>query len=34
MYDAPTTNVLPGLFFNQKISSDVIECYFAPGIYG
>lgn len=34
IYDAPTTSVLPGLFFSQNISSDVIECYLAPGISG
>lgn len=27
------TKVLPGAFFNQKISSDDIACYL-PGIYG
>ena len=34
IYEVPTTRVRPGLFGSQNISSDVMEYYFAPGIYG
>ena len=33
IYEAPTINIFPGGFFNQKTSSEDIACYF-PGIYG
>lgn len=31
IYEAPTHKVRPGLFFSQKISSELMECYF-PGM--
>ena len=33
-YDAPTTKVLPGAFFFEKISSEVIPNSLSPGIPG
>jgi len=33
-YEAPTTSVLPGAFFKEKTSSDVIPNSLSPGIPG